>query len=404
MSPPERIAASRVLAYSRVIPQSSTCPYLRVSNTIGALHILAPTREGGLERVVAMLSAGQKAEGVEVAAVLDPLEAAGHPFVARIEALDVRVTPILVGRRGYRREYRQLRALVARLQPGVVHTHGYRADVIGGAAARGNRAPTVSTVHGFTGGGYRNRLYEAVQSLALRRADAVIAVSAPLVRRLTDAGVRRERIHCVPNGFAPTNPPAPRAEARRRLGISGDAKVVGWVGRLSREKGADVMLYALSECDPSWRLSIIGAGPELDQLKQEAARLGITERIVWHGEVADAGSLFTAFDAFVLSSRTEGTPITLLEAMNSRVPIVATRVGGVPDVVTSAHAILVAPEQALAIANALSTLQREPTAAIRRSEMARDRLLESFSSAAWLDAVDAVYRAARESARNRRRK
>ncbi len=377
---------------------------LQMSYSLTALHVLAPSREGGLERVVAMLSSGQRGKTVHVAAVLEPGEAAGHPFVARLQALDVPVTPIVVGPRSYLKEYRQLSALVARLRPGIVHTHGYRSDVVGGAAARANHVPTVSTIHGFTGGGARNRLYEIVQSFALRRMDAVIAVSAPLVSRLAEAGVRKERIHLVPNGLTPANVTLTRFAARQQLGIELDDLVVGWVGRLSREKGADVMLDALVECDQSWRLSMIGEGPELDQLRGQAAELGIAKRVVWHGAVADAGSLLAAFDAFVLSSRTEGTPITLLEAMNAGVPIVATRVGGVPDVITTAHAILVAPEEPGEIAAALAELRRQPSAALARSKLARERLRESFSAAAWLDAVDEVYQAARTSAENGRRK
>ena len=125
--------------------------------------------------------------------------------------------------------------------------------------------------------------------------------------------------------------------------------------------------------------------------------LRISDRITWHGAIANAGSLFTAFDAFVLSSRTEGTPITLLEAMNAGVPIVATRVGGVPDVVSSSHALLVPAEEPRMIAQALSELEREPSAATHRSMRARERLLQSFSPATWLGAVDAVYEAARRS-------
>lgn len=353
--------------------------------------------------MVSMLSAGQMGRAVHVAAVLEPSEATGHPFVARLEALGVPVTTIVVGPRSYLKEYRQLNALCARLRPGVVHTHGYRADVIGGAVARANRVSTVSTVHGFTGGGFRNRLYEAVQSFALRHSDAVIAVAAPLVRRLAEAGVDPQRIHLVPNGFTPADVTLTRSTARHRLGIGADELVVGWVGRLSREKGADVMLDALAESDPSWRLSVIGEGPELDRLRRQASELGITERVVWHGAVAEAGSLLPAFDAFVLSSRTEGTPITLLEAMNSRVPIVATHVGGVPDVVTSANAILVSPEAPRAIAKALEEVRREPLSAVHRSELARARLLQSFSFVAWLDAVEAVYQTARTTSANRRR-
>jgi glycosyltransferase involved in cell wall biosynthesis len=308
----------------------------------------------------------------------------------------VPVTPVVVPARSYFREYRLLSALVERLQPGIVHTHGYRADVIAGAVARAHRVPTVSTVHGFTGGG-RNRLYERVQLLALRRADGVIAVSAPLVQSLADEGVPRHKIHCIPNGFTPLVDTLTRTAARQRLGIKADALVAGWVGRLSREKGADVMLDALAESDPRWHLSIIGEGDELDDLRKKAGTLGIGSRIAWHGPIADAGSLLPAFDAFVLSSRSEGTPIALLEAMNAGVPIVATHVGGVPDVVSSSHALLVAPEQPGMIAQALSEVEREPLAAADRSVRARERLRESFSPMTWLSAIDAVYHAAGRS-------
>lgn len=344
--------------------------------------------------MVAMMSVGQLPNAVHVAAVVEPGTAERHPFIGQLEAAGVPVTRVVVGGRGYLREYRFLSALIARLQPGVVHTHGYRADVIGGAVARAHHVPSVSTVHGFTGGGRRNRLYERVQSFALRRADAVIAVSAPLVLRLTKDGVPRDRIHCVPNGFAQSVETLTRAAARKRLGIRADALVAGWVGRLSNEKGADVMLNALAGTDPRWELSVIGEGDELDSLKQQAVKLRIAERIAWHGHIANAGSLITAFDAFVLSSRTEGTPITLLEAMNAGVPIIATRVGGVPDMVDSSQALLVAPDQPGMIAEALSQLERDPSSANARSKRARQRLVESFDRSRWLMAIDAVYAAA----------
>jgi glycosyltransferase involved in cell wall biosynthesis len=301
------------------------------------------------------------------------------------------VTPVVVDERAYLREYRLLAALVARLRPKVVHTHGYRADVIGGAVARAYRIPTVSTVHGFTGGGPKNRLYERIQCFSLRRAKAVIAVSRPLVHLLVRAGISRGRIHCIPNGFAPVGPTLTRTAARAALGIPPGELVVGWVGRLSREKGADVMLDALAECDRAWRLSVIGEGREANLLRQRAAKLGIADRVRWHGRVADAGSLLTAFDAFALTSRTEGTPITLLEAMHACVPIVATRVGGVADVVTPAEALLVPSETPKAIAKALESIARDPSAAKLRSVHARNRVLNSFDVVPWLATVDSVY-------------
>jgi len=353
--------------------------------------VLAPAQVGGLERVVTMLASGQKADGVHVAALLTPGEAANHPFITRLEALAIPVTPLEVGARSYLREYRSLGALIDRLGPSVIHTHGYRADVIAGQAARARGVPIVSTVHGFTGGGIRNRVYERVQCFALSRADAVIAVSRPLVHRLVRAGISPRRIRCVPNAFLPPEAILGRAVARRELGLHDDSNVVAWVGRLSPEKGADVMLDAIAECDSTWQLSIIGDGPERNRLHEQAEQLGIDNRVTWHGAIVNAGSVLTAFDAFVLSSRTEGTPIALFEAMYAGVPVVATRVGGVPDVVASTHALLVPSENPRMIARALEEIAREPSAAMKRSALARQKVLHSFSAAPWLAAIDAVY-------------
>jgi len=344
-----------------------------------------------------MMAAGQRMKGVHVAAILSPGEADGHPFIARLEALGVPVTRVVVAARSYVKEYRLLGALIARVNPQLVHTHGYRADVIAAALARAHHIPSDSTMHELTGGGRRDRLYERIQCLALRRADAVIAVSKPLAEYLAGVGISRDKIHCVPNAFTAPLTSLARSAARDRLGIARETLVAGWVGRLSREKGADVMLDALAQGDASWQLSVIGDGPERDALHQQAANLGIADRITWHGLVENAGSLLTAFDAFVLSSRTEGTPITLFEAMYACVPIVATRVGGVPDVVSSSQAILVPSEQPATIARALAEVANEPSAAARRSMLARERLLHSYGDGEWLDAIDAIYEAARTS-------
>jgi glycosyltransferase involved in cell wall biosynthesis len=365
------------------------------SKGIRVLHVLAPAREGGLEQVVAMLSSGRRREDVHVAAVLSPSDAESHPFIDKLHALEVPVTRVVVRGRSYVSEYRSLRALMRRLRPAIVHTHGYRADILAGVAARACGVPTVSTVHGFTGGGARNLLYEGMQGLALRRADAVVAVSKPLASRLADSGIAPGRIHFIPNGFCPSENQLTRDEARDRLGLSRQGHVAGWVGRLSREKGADVMVQALAKCDSSWRLSIIGTGRERDRLVDLAQRLGISERISWHGPIPGAASLLRAFDAFVLSSRTEGTPIGLLEAMHAGIPVIATRVGGVPDVVTATDALLVVAESPDAIAGGLAEIAQDQSAAARRAESARRRVADAFGFAPWLAAVDAIYHAVR---------
>lgn len=340
-----------------------------------------------------MMAVEQRAAGVHVAAVLQPHEAENHPFVTNLRALGVPVTIIEVGSKHYLKEYRALRRLISRLSPAIVHTHGYRADLIGGLAARGSNVPAVSTVHGFTGGSWRNQINEKLQLLAVRRSAAAIAVSRPLVDRLAAEGVPRERIHLVPNAIASASSLS-RLEARRRLDLSTDGFVVGWVGRLSPEKGPDVMLHALALSAPDCQLSVIGEGPERDSLRSLAEQSGIASRVVFHGEVASAASVMSAFDAIVISSRTEGTPITLLEAMSLGVPVIATNVGGIPDVVTDAEAVLVEAENPRAIANAITEVRSNLVATRNRAEAARSRVHSRYGVQRWMTLITAAYKSA----------
>lgn len=357
-------------------------------------HVLAPALIGGLERVVQQLARGQHAGGSRVA-VLAILDAGddGAPFLGPLEAAGITVTRLELAPRAYLAERRQLAAFLGSRRPDVVHTHGYRADVQGGAVASRLRIPLVTTVHGFTGGGWKNRLYEWLQVAAFRRFAAVVAVSESLAARLRASGVAQERLRVVPNAAPIDEPPLPRSDARERLGVRARGFVAGWVGRLSEEKGADVFFRGLAQlADAEVTGVMVGVGRERESLGALAAQLGIADRVIWAGTVAEAGRLFTAFDCFVLSSRTEGTPIVLFEAMAAEVAIVATAVGGVPQVVSSAEALLVPPEDPTALAAAIRTVLTDPNAARERARRALGRLRTERGLAPWLARYDEIYR------------
>lgn len=153
------------------------------------------------------------------------------------------------------------------------------------------------------------------------------------------------------------------------------------------------MLEALGRLrDLPLEASILGTGPDAPRLRQQARQLGVESLVRWHHTVAGAARLFGAFDLFVLSSRTEGTPIVLFEAMEARVPIVATRVGGVPDVVGETDALLVLPEDSIALADAIRTVFDDRAAACMRARSAHERLTREFAAPQWLAAYAAVYR------------
>lgn len=364
-------------------------------------HFIAPARCGGAESVVAELCRGMAERGheVRVSPVLSgPPE--DHPFVGELEEAGASILPLVVDDRAYRTEWVRARRLLERKPPQVVHTHGFRPDLLEGTVARRLGLPTVTTVHGFTGRSWRIRLYGMLQRRAYRSFDGVVAVSAALARDLAESGVPHAAIHEVPNARPGTASLLEAAEAREELDVPEDAFHLGWVGRLSPEKGPDVFLRALSELSepemsstrPPAVASVLGAGPLASELSSLARELGLDGRVRWHGEVPDARRLFRAFDVVVLSSRTEGTPIVLLEALDAGVPVVATRVGGIPDLVSSLEALLVPGERPDLLAGAIREVRKHPEQAAERAERALERLRRERSTERWIDRYERVYR------------
>jgi len=356
------------------------------------LQVLAPACVGGLERVVQLLAQGLRDRGheVHVAAVLT--EGASHPFVDSLRAAGLSTWPVVVSARGYLGERGTIREVCRQLRPAIVHTHGYRPDVVDAGIARSLGIPVVSTLHGFTGGGWRNRFYEWVQRMAARRMEAVVAVSRPMARALAQDGIAPDRVRLIQNAWKADAPSLDRAAARRVLGVPDDRFLGGWVGRLSHEKGPDVFLDAL------WHLRhipifacVVGDGSDRAALKRRAARLGLSDLVEWNGTVPGAGRFFAAFDCFVLSSRTEGTPIVLFEAMAAGVPIVAADVGGVPDIIGPQEALLVRRDDAEALAGAMRAVHEHPEAARVRACHARERLAREFAVDPWLERYEALY-------------
>jgi len=352
-----------------------------------------------------MLAQAQRRAGhrVVVAPTLSAPEEGEH-FLASLAGSDIEVEPLSVPRRSYLREAALIRGLCRTRNVSIVHTHGYRSDIVGGHVGRSEGIPIVTTVHGFTGGGWKNRAYEAFDRLAFRRFDAVVAVSPVMAKSLRAAGVPQRILHVVPNALSPHAAPMTRADARRALKIPDGARVAGWVGRVSREKGVDVFIDAIASLtDPSVRAVILGDGPE--RLAEEArARALAPSRVFWPGVVPEAARYLAAFDLFVLSSRTEGMPMVLLEAMDACVPIVATRVGGIPDMLSPEQAVLVPPNDPPALAAAIDAALADPAASAERARAAQRRQRDEFSVGPWSERYERIYRdllAARPPRRSR---
>jgi len=350
------------------------------------LQVFTPGAAGGLESVVQMLAPGLSRRGLEVGVTAVLIgDAAEPPSVTAIRESGVPVFLHRQGPRAYLNEWRNHRDRVAGFRPDVVHTHGYRADVLAGWAT-GDRARRVATVHGFTGGDWKNRMYERLQMRSYCRYDAVVAVSRTVVDRLKTQGVSGPRVALIPNAWSTPVAPLSRIDARTILGLDHEAVVVGWVGRLSAEKGCDVLLDAAARlAGLNARISVVGDGAERAGLEARTAALGLSDRVTWHGLVPAAGRLMAAFDVFTMSSRTEGTPIALFEAMAAGVPVVATAVGGVPDVLQADQGWLVPSESPDALTAAIREALTDREEARRRANRASEHLRRDYSADPWLD-------------------
>jgi glycosyltransferase involved in cell wall biosynthesis len=311
-------------------------------------------------------------------------------FSRRLRDAGVKVWEIAAGLRGYASELRFVAEVLRETRADVLHTHVYRADTIGYLAARRVGIPVVATVHGFTGGDWKNQAYQWIDRQLLRRMDAVSAVSPALLEELRRIGARSDSLRHIPNAV-PASGIATRDEARHELGIPRDGVVVGWVGRMSAEKAPLRFVEAIVRTSRPVHGAIIGDGPLLAEVR--AAAKASQGRVSVLGPREGAGRLLAAFDALALTSDSEGTPMVLLEAMRAEVPIVSFAVGGVPALLGDAGT-LVPPGDVAALASAFGDVLTDPEGTRARAARARHRVDSAFGESEWVRAHTELYRLA----------
>lgn len=257
-----------------------------------------------------------------------------------------------------------LAALVRELTPHIVQSHAVKAHFLVRKTGLHRQVPWVAFHHGYTAPDLRARLYNQLDRWSLRAARQVLTMSEPFRRELIRKGVAPDRIAVVHNAIAPdwgagSREPSVAAALRARLKIASGGKVILLVGRLSREKDHATLLAAMSKLRqngavPQARLVLVGDGPERARIEQEVGALGLAGAVTLTGQVPSAEPYYGIADVAVLSSLSEGSPNALLEAMAVGVPVVATRVGGVPEIVSDGeNALLVAPRDIAGMAGAL---------------------------------------------------
>jgi glycosyltransferase involved in cell wall biosynthesis len=296
-----------------------------------------------------------------------------------------------------------VRRVLDAARPAILHTHTAKAGAVGRLAARslGDRGPrTVHTFHGHVLQGYFGHAVErgfvAAERQLARWTDVIVAVSPEVRDQLLDLGIGRPRqFHVLPVGIELDRYLAvdgPSGRFRSRIGVPTGVPLVGVVGRLVPIKAVHVAIAALARL-PGAHMAIVGDGEERHRLEADVRHRGLADRVHFTGWVDDVAGALADCDVVASSSRNEGTPVALIEALAARRPVVATGVGGVRSVVVPGRTGLVVDrDDPEALAEAVATLLRDRELALRLAAAGRAHAAARFGADRLVDDVRALYR------------
>jgi glycosyltransferase involved in cell wall biosynthesis len=323
-----------------------------------------------------------------------------QPFIAAAEKLGLSVHKISWGRRKpLLKATGEVAELIRRYRIDILHTHNCYADCVGALAARRVPVKTISTVYVWSSQlGWKRGLIQAVNRQALRFFDLVTAHCEETFRASLRMGIPADRLKTLICGFdvQPVELTASERQAgRRALGVHPGEIVLANIARLYTEKAQDFLLRALvkiaQQC-PQARLWIAGVGPLETELKQLCHSLGLNEKVQFLGFVHDLSRLLALADIHVNPSWTEGVPLAVCSGMAAALPVVATAVGGLPEIIRSGHSgILIPAGSEAALVDAIVSLAGDVELRRRLGAEARRFMQEDYSLATAVRRVEQTY-------------
>ena len=365
-------------------------------------HIIKVTRISGAERHLLVLLTGLRERGVDARLII---------LVERDKPMDdmmaeAREREIPVCRIVIRRDYDlpllwKLRGALREIQPDIVHTHLVHADMFGYFAAKLSGVQRiVSSRHNDDQFRYRPR-WRRINRRMWRSFDAGIAISEAIKRFTIEVeAASADKISVVHYGIdfawlSDDDIEAARQHLRAALGVDADALLLGIVCRLVEQKGIPYALEALRRLRaeyPQAHLVIAGDGEKAAELRRLAAALGVADRVHWLGWRSDAADLMAAFDVLLVPSLWEGFGLVLLEAMSRRVPVIASRVSAIPEVIVDGESgILIPPRDVDALTQAIARLLTDRALRKYMGLLGAARLEEHFSVERMITSTLAVY-------------
>lgn len=350
-------------------------------------------------QVDSLLAGGAERVAVEVACALDPARFAPLVLVTRGSGplepllLESGVETIVLGRSGRMFSPRKLaRAVRAVRSCDLLHVHKLEGAAWGSLIARLARRPLVAHEHIWFGEPNRTRrlLYRFLIGPSAAR---IVCVSSVVTQSVIDDGAPAGKVTTIPNGVR-TGLAISREEARAELGLAPEAQVIGIVARLRPQKRHDALLRAVAILDAEDRefvCCVLGDGPRREELEQLAHDLGIEHRLLFAGERPAAARLFPAFDVSVICSSSEGLPLAGLEAMASGVPLVATAVSALPELLGGGAGILVPLGDDPALARAIAAVLDDSGLAARLAATAVARVEQLYTFEGMIAALESLY-------------
>ena len=356
----------------------------------------ARTLTGPAKNLIEFASAARD-ENIETHIATFPRGEESNFFIETVREHEIPVHVIPEQGRFDRAPIRGLAALVQEVKPDIIQSHAVKSHFLVRTAGLPKRARWIAFHHGYTWPAWWVRLYNELDRWSLRSAVKVLTVSGPFREELIARDVPAGRIEIVQNAIRPdwgeeAGKPENAGALRANLGIPGAVPVVLSVGRLSAEKDHLTLLNATVRA-PGMHLVIVGDGPERERIENRIRSLGLNGRVTLTGQQTTAEPYYGIADIAVLSSRTEGSPNALLEAMAAGVPVVATAVGGVPEMVTDGEsALLVKPGDPAALAGAMKLLLSDTPMGERLATKARNLVRERHTPEVRLKRLATIYR------------
>ncbi len=293
---------------------------------------------------------------------------------------------------------RSLLALCRRLRVTVWHGHDYKSNVLGLLLRRWHRMKLMTTVHGWTFESARTRFYYHLDNLCLTRYEHVVTVSRALLEHCRHLGVPEDRLSYIPNGIdlESYRPTGRRQEFRHLHGMADGHNAIGIVGRLSTEKGIDRAMECVARLrqHASHRdttLHLIGDGPDRARLQGMAEGLGLSQAVRFHGWQCDPRPFYESLDLLLLPSLTEGLPNAVLEAMSVGLPVAATDVGDVREVLDDGRCGLMLDSEIARWPLQLAALLGDEQSRIAMARRARDRIAHRYSFSRRVESETMAY-------------